>query len=182
VLTGAAAQGLIQHRAGSRRRQRLQVCTAARVLTALGGRVHVVPPPVRWPRTGGLLVAAHDAGWLGDLALLTSVPRTLAGWDRLADRALPFPGAGPATAGDADVLCPVTVTCRTAGGPLSRLPRRLQDVAALRDLVVEVRLLAPVAAPGQEGAAGTGTAGTGGGAGSTRGPGAASGVGVAKAA
>ena len=39
------------------------------------------------------------------------------------------------------MVCPVTVTCRTAEGPLSRLPRRLDEIAALRGLVFDVWLL-----------------------------------------
>lgn len=163
VLAGATAEGLLV-RTGARRRQRLQMCTAARVLTALGARVHVVPPPVLWPRTGGSLVIGHDAGRLGDLAVLTAVPRALPGWAELADRVLPFPGATAAPPEDGQVRCPVTVTCRTADGPLRRLPRRLDEVAALRGLVFEAWLLAPVAAgpAGQDvGAAGSEAAGSG---------------------
>lgn len=186
VLAGATVEGLVL-RGGARRRQRLQLCTAARVLTALGALVRVVPPPVPWPRAGGLLVSGHDAGRLGDLAVLTSVPRAVAGWAELADRALPFPGAGVPTPGagrpPAPVLCPVTVACRTADGPLQRLPRRVEEVAALRGLEFEVRLLQPIAADpvGQLGGAGSsstgGTAGTGGRSGSA---GTAVGLGVVK--
>ncbi len=158
VLAGAAAEGLLL-RGGARRRQRLQMCTAARVLTALGARVRVVPPPTPWPRSGGLLLAGHDAGWLGDLAVLTAAPRAVAGWQEVADRALPFPGAGARAGEESQMLCPVTVTCRTAGGPPRRLPRRLEEVAALPGLVIEVRLLGPIAVDpgGASGGAGTAT-------------------------
>ncbi|RBY84462.1 hypothetical protein [Blastococcus sp. TF02A-30] len=143
VVAVAAVRGLLLPRSAVRTRRRLQVCTAARVLSALGARVRVVQPAVPWPRTGGRLLTAHDAGWLGDLAVLTAVPRSTGGWAAVADRSLPFRGGG-ARDDDGDLLCSVTVTCRTADGPLARLPRRLGSIAALRDLVVEVWLLAPV--------------------------------------
>lgn len=175
VLAGATAEALLLP-GGTRRRQRLQRRTAARVLTALGARVDVVPPAVPWPRAGGLLVAGHDAGRLGDLALLTVLPPDLGGWSGLAERALPLPGAASGPPGTGTTLCPVAVTCRTASGPLDRVPGRVEEVAGLSGLVVEVRLLLPMAleASGQLGGAGTasgdGVAGT------------ASGVGVAKVA
>lgn len=167
VLAGATAEALLVP-GGARRRRRLQRRTAARVLTALGARVDVVPPAVPWPRADGLLVAGHDAGRLGDLALLTVLPSDLGGWTRLAEQALPLPGAGSAPAGTGTTLCPVAVACRTAAGPLDRVPGRVEEVVGLHGLVVEVRLLVPIAldAPGQLG--GAGVAGT------------ASGVGVAK--
>ena len=157
VVAGATAESLLIP-GGARRRQRLQICTAARVLTALGARVRVVLPPVPWPRAGGLLVTGHDAGRLGDLALLTSVPRSLAGWGELADRVVPVPGRRTPPPAGGTVICPVTVTCRTADGPLSRLPRRLDEVAALRGLVFDVWLLdaVPSETAGQLGGAGTG--------------------------
>ena len=157
VVAGATAESLLVP-GGARRRQRLQMCTAARVLTALGARVRVVLPPAPWPRAGGLLVTGHDAGRLGDLALLTSVPRSLAGWGELADRVVPVPGPRTPPPAGGTVVCPVTVTCRTADGPLSRLPRRLDEVAALRGLVFDVWLLdaVPSDPAGQLGGAGTG--------------------------
>ena len=99
------------------------------MLTALGARVRVVLPPVPWLRAGGLLVTGHDAGRLGDLALAGGT-----------------------------VICPVIVTCRTADGPLPRLPRRLDEVAALRGLVFDVELLdaVPSDPAGQLGGAGAG--------------------------
>jgi hypothetical protein len=144
VVAGATAGGFLVP-GGARRRQRLQVCTAARVLTALGARIRVVGPSVPWPRADGLLVTAHDAGRLGDLAVLTSVPRAIAGWAELADRVVPLPGARVPSRSGNGVLCPVTVTCRTADGPLRQLPRRLDEVAGLRGLVFDVALLDPVA-------------------------------------
>jgi hypothetical protein len=42
--------------------------------------------------------------------------------------------------GDA-VVCPVAVGYRTADGPLLLPPRTLDDVVAIRGLVIEVRLL-----------------------------------------
>ena len=159
VVAGATAESLLLA-GGARRRQRLQVCTAARVLTALGARVRVVLPPVPWPRSGGLLVAGHDAGRLGDLALLTSVPRTLAGWAELADRVVPVPGTRVALRDGGTVLCPVTVTCRTADGPLHRLPRRLDEVAALRGLVFDVELLDAIPSDPAGQLGGAGSAGT----------------------
>lgn len=129
-----------------RRRQRLQVCAAARALTALGVRVRVVCSPVPWPRTGGRLVLGGDVGRLGELALLTAVPRSVDGWSALAGRAFTGRPAHPAPAavtGDDGVPCPATVLYRTADGPLDRPPRSLAEALALRGLVVEVYLLAP---------------------------------------
>lgn len=159
VVAGATAESLLVP-GGARRRQRLQVCTAARVLTALGARVRVVLPPLPWPRTGGMLVPGHDAGRLGDLALLTSVPRTLAGWAELADRVVPVRGARVAPREGGTVICPVTVTCRTADGPLQRLPRRLDEVAALRGLVFDVWLLDAIPSDPADQLGGAGTGGT----------------------
>ena len=157
VVAGATAESVLLP-GGARRRQRLQICTAARVLTALGARARVVLPPVPWPRVGGLLVTGHDAGRLGDLALLTSVPRSLGGWGELADRVVPVPGARTPARPGGTVICPVIVTCRTADGPLPRLPRRLDEVAALRGLVFDVELLdaVPSDPAGQLGGAGAG--------------------------
>lgn len=159
VVAGATAESLLIP-GGARRRQRLQICTAARVLTALGARVRVIAPPVPWPRTGGLLVTGHDTGRLGDLALLTSVPRSLAGWGELADRVVPVPGTRTPPRPAGTVLCPVTVTCRTADGPMSRLPRRLDEVAALRGLVFDVWLLDAIPSDPADQLGGTGTGGS----------------------
>ena len=125
-----------------RRRQRVQICGAARILTALGVRVRVVGPPVPWPRHRPCrLVVGDDVGWLGGLALVTSVPRTTPGWRAVCGRVLP----GSSTAwdvvdGDA-VLCPVTFRYRTDAGLLDLPPRTLSEIVATRGLVVEVHLL-----------------------------------------
>jgi hypothetical protein len=129
----------------TRRRQRLQVCGAARVLTALGVRVRVVPPTTPWPRTGGRLLLDRDApGWLGDLALVTAVPRTTGGWAAVCRRVLPGAAVEPAGPHADSVICPVAVTYRTDAGPLDRAPRDVSEIVALRGLVVEVRLLSAV--------------------------------------
>ncbi|MCW2583411.1 MAG: hypothetical protein JWQ53_2201, partial [Klenkia sp.] len=47
-------------------------CTAARLLTAAGVRVQVLPPPVPWP-TGARLLVANRVSWVDDLALRTAV-------------------------------------------------------------------------------------------------------------
>jgi hypothetical protein len=148
-LTAALATAHLQARLlpghAVRRRQRAVVCGAARVLAALGARVHVVQPPVPWPRTGGRLRHDGGAGRLADLAVLTAVPRQTAGWSDVADRAFPrrsrLPG-GPAGRVD----CPVVVRYRTQAGPLLRPPRGPAEALAIRGLVVEVHLLAPVPA------------------------------------
>ena len=124
---------------------RLQVCGAANLLTALGVRVDVVQPATPWPRhRAHRLVVESTTGLLGDLALLTAVPRTTHGWAAVADRVLPVrslvPSAGPDPSGA--VPCPVTVAYRTVHGPLPVPPRTLNEVVAIRDLLVEVRLLA----------------------------------------
>jgi hypothetical protein len=144
TLAGARVRASLLHGASVRRRQAVQVCSAARLLTALGIRVDVVQPGVPWPRRRThRLDVTNGAGLLGDLALLTAVPRTTAGWAAVADRVLPA-GATPRTAepdhGDA-VVCPVTITYRTATGPLAVPPRTLAEVVAVAGLVIEVRLL-----------------------------------------
>jgi hypothetical protein len=133
--------------AGSvRRRQSLQLCGAARLLTAVGIRVVVVQPSTPWPRDRPhRLVTRNEAGLLGDLALLTAVPRTTHGWATVANRVLPVRSVVPAAAeqcpSDA-VPCPVAVAYRTVHGQLPVPPRTLNEVVAIRDLLVEVRLLA----------------------------------------
>jgi len=125
------------------RRQALQVCGAANLLTALGIRVDVVQPAAPWPRDRPhRLQVTNSAGLLGDLALLVGVPRTAQGWAEAADRVLPVrtasrPALRVATTG---VACPVSVGYRTAAGPLLLPPRTLNEVVAIRDLVIEVRL------------------------------------------
>jgi len=131
--------------ASTRRRQSLQVVSAARLLTALGIRVVVVQPPTPWPRNRPhLLLTRNDAGLLGDLALLTAVPRTTQGWDAVADRVLPIRTALRSARPDAAdaVICPVEVSYRTDDGPLLPPPRTLNEVVAIHGLVLEVRLLA----------------------------------------
>ena len=144
ALAGARMRASLLPGASVRRRQAFQVCSAARLLTALGIRVDVVQPGIPWPRhRTHRLDVTNDAGLLGDLALLTAVPRTAAGWAVVADRVLPA-GATLRTAepdpGDA-VVCPVTITYRTAAGPLSMPPRTPAEVIAVPGLVIEVRLL-----------------------------------------
>ncbi len=123
---------------------RLQVCGAANLLTALGVRVDVVQPTVPWPRTTQhRLLVENTAGLLGDLALLVGVPRTAAGWADVADRVLPLRPYRTTTRHTADaVVCPVSIGYRTAEGSLLVPPRTLNDVVAIRGLVIEVRLLA----------------------------------------
>jgi hypothetical protein len=129
-------------RTAVRRRQRVQICGAARILAALGVRVRVIGPPTPWPRhRPGRLVVADDVGWLGGLALVTGVPRGIAGWRAVCDRVLPGPAAAPDTQGDAAVACPVAVRYRTDAGPLDVAPRTVAEIVAARGLVVEVHLL-----------------------------------------
>jgi len=144
TLSGVRMRASLLPVASVRRRQAFQICSAARLLTALGIRVDVVQPGIPWPRhRTHRLDVTNDAGLLGDLALLTAVPRTAAGWATVADRVLPAgatlrttePGPGDA------VVCPVTITYRTAAGPLSLPPRTPAEVIAVAGLVIEVRLL-----------------------------------------
>jgi hypothetical protein len=131
----------------SRRRQRVDVCGAARILTALGVRVRVVAPRTPWPRGRACrLVVADDTGWLGDLALVTAVPRGAEGWQAACRRALPWrgPATGEEPAAPDAVACPVALRYRAGGFPLDRPPRTLPEVLAARDLVVEVHLLPPL--------------------------------------
>ena len=130
--------------ASLRRRQRVQVCGAARILTALGVRVRVVGPRTAWPRHRPCrLVVADDAGWLGTMALITTVPRTTEGWEDACRRALPGVGrALVADRGTSDaVACPVAFRYRTDEGLLDRTPRSVAEIVAARGLVVEVHLL-----------------------------------------
>ena len=150
ALAGARMRASLLPGASVRRRQAFQICSAARLLTALGIRVDVVQPGIPWPRhRTHRLDVTNDAGLLGDLALLTAVPRTATGWATAADRVLPAgatlrttePGPGDA------VVCPVRIAYRTAAGPPSRPPRTPAEVIAIAGLVIEVRLL-----PAAEGA------------------------------
>ncbi|WP_116449451.1 hypothetical protein [Blastococcus litoris] len=121
---------------------RLQLCGAANLLTALGVRVDVVQPRVAWPRDHRhRLQVENTAGLLGDLALLVGVPRTTEGWADVADRVLPLrPSRPPARRTSGALSCPVSVGFRTADGPLPVTPRTLNDVVAVRGLVIDVRL------------------------------------------
>jgi hypothetical protein len=127
------------------RRGRTEVCGAARILTALGVRVVVVPAPVPWPRTGGRLAVQGSVGRIGELAVLTAVPRSVAGWTELAERALLGRRAPLAPVPRGDVLLPVVVRCRPAHGDAwldaSAVPQDLGAVLAAGGLVVEVRML-----------------------------------------
>lgn len=145
-LRFTAALGGFRTRAGLvrgsvRRRQSLQLCAAARLLTALGVRVDVVQPSTAWPRDlPHRLEVDNTAGLLGDLALLIAVPRTTQGWTDVADRVLPVrTPLRPADRDDGAVGCPVSMAYRVPPGLPH--PRTLNDVVAARGLVIEVRLL-----------------------------------------
>ena len=131
TLARVAVRGALLPRGASRSRQRLRVCGAADILTALGVRVQVVGGAVPWPRLGRVVVSDHT-GWLGDLALATAVPGTPV-LGRSPARSLPL----------GSVACPVALRYRTAAGYLSteEVPRTPAEVAAARDLVVEVHRL-----------------------------------------
>jgi hypothetical protein len=147
TLLGNAVRGVFVSPAPTRRRQRLQVCSAARLLTALDVRTRVFAPSTPWPRHERCrLVLGADVGWLGDLALVTAVPKWTGGWSEVAERALTGRHAAPAVPPTDAVACPVVVRCRSDAGPLDRLPTTLPEIVAARGLVVEVHLL-PVAAP-----------------------------------
>jgi hypothetical protein len=142
TLAGARMRASLLPGGSVRRRQALQVCSAARLLTALGIRVDVIQPGSPWPRhRTHLLRITNEAGILGDLALLTAVPRTTPGWAAVADRVLPIGATSPAQADPPDAaVCPVTIEYRTAAGPLPAPPRTLAEVIAVLGLVIEVRL------------------------------------------
>jgi hypothetical protein len=146
TLLAHAVRGLFVSPGPTRRRQRLQVCSAARLLTALDVRTQVFAPSTPWPRDRPTrLLLAADVGRLGDLALVTAVPKRTGGWAELADRALTGRRADPAPTPLDAVPCPVAVRFRTEAGALDRLPTTLQDVVAARGLVVEVHLLPALA-------------------------------------
>ncbi|MCW2676347.1 MAG: plsC, partial [Modestobacter sp.] len=154
---------------GARGRRRLSVCAAARVLTAAGVRVRVVPSPVPWPRTGvghgpGHLVVADSISWVDDLALRTVVPglpvarssatETRVGGLLRAGHTVTVGSAGTAllqAAVDAGaVVCPVAVRYRVDGEAGSAIAASLAGapswrsqarVVATHGLVVEVHLL-----------------------------------------
>lgn len=139
TLARASVRSALLPRRSTRSRQRLAVCRAADILSALGVRVQVVGGAVPWPRVGRVVVS-DSTGWLGNLALATAVPGTPVLGGTTA-RVLP---AG-------SVACPVVLRYRTAGGHLAArdVPRTPAEVAAVRDLVVEVhRLPALVPGPG----------------------------------
>jgi hypothetical protein len=124
--------------AGERRRQRLQVCDAANLLTALGVRVQVFAPATAWPRSGRHVVSDH-VGWLGDLAVATAL--------RGAPVARPDEPMGTG-----DTVCGVAVRYRLehGDGHLSEaeLPQTVGGIAAMQGLVVEVHCLPAVARVG----------------------------------
>jgi hypothetical protein len=113
--------------ATERRRQRLQLCSAADTLTAVGVRVQVFQPAVPWPRAGRFVISDHF-GRLGDLAVSTAVPGATA---------------------DGTVICPVAVRYRMEGRPgyltEAEVPRRTAAIVAMHGLVVEVHCLPAVA-------------------------------------
>jgi hypothetical protein len=149
TLAGVRVRASLRPAGSVRRKQAWQVCGAARLLTALGIRVDVVQPGTPWPRhRAQVLRPPDDAGPLGDLALLTAVPRTTSGWAAVADRVLPV--GTPLRTADPDpagaVVCPVTIGFRSASGPLPDPPRTPAEAAAVDGLVIEVRLLPAVEA------------------------------------
>ncbi|MCU1606179.1 MAG: plsC [Modestobacter sp.] len=169
VLAGTAAASLRAPVTGARGRRRLHVCAAARVLTAVGVRVQVVPSPVGWPRTGaghgpGHLVVANSISWVDDLALRTVVPGPpvasssatvvhVAGLLRAGQSVTvrsEEAGLLPAATAAGAAVCPVAVRYRVDGGAgnafaasLAGEPlwRSLARVVATRGLVVDVHLL-----------------------------------------
>jgi hypothetical protein len=121
------------------------VCGAARILTAAGVRVRVVAPTTPWPRAGGRLLVGDSVGRIGELAVLTAVPRTVGGWTELAERALGSRRATPPPPSDVGVLLPVAVRYRYEGDgdwlAEEEVPRDLAAALGRPGLVVEVRLL-----------------------------------------
>jgi hypothetical protein len=130
TLVGSSARSHLLP-AGDRRRQRLQVCDAANLLTALGVRVEVFMPPTAWPRSGRHVVSDH-IGWLGDLAVATAL------------RGAPV-AASDAPVGTGDTVCGVAVRYRQEHGDgclsASELPQTVGGIAAMQGLVVEVHCL-----------------------------------------
>ena len=170
TLVGSAAT-ILPASLSARRRERLRVCRAARLLTALGVRVEVHVATVAWPRPGtGRLVVANRLSWIDDLALVTVVrDARAAGADgeatdllRHGATVLVHPEATTATgpalgrfrpalfqpavqAGSA--VCPVAIRYRTeSGAPPTAVPGRspwhcLTRTVPTPGLVVEVHLL-----------------------------------------
>lgn len=120
----------------ARRRTRLHVCGAANTLTALGVRVCVAGPTTPWPSNRYVITNA-PLSRLGELAVVTV----------LRDERVHAATEVPAGA----TVCPLAVRYRLEGeeGYLAAdvIPTSLMTIAALRGLVVEVRLLPPVAPP-----------------------------------
>jgi hypothetical protein len=153
-LVGAVAsvgvRSALVPRDAHRRRGRVSVCGAARILTAAGVRVRVVAPSTPWPRTGGLLVVNGSVGRIDELAVLTAVPRGVRGWAELAERALVGRRTEPPSTTGADVLLPVAVRYRYEGSDSwlteDEVPRDLVAALDRTGLVVEVHLL-PALAP-----------------------------------
>jgi hypothetical protein len=168
VLAGTAAASLRAPVTGARGRRRLSVCAAARMLTAAGVRVRVVPSPVPWPRTGvghgpGHLVVATSICWVDDLALRTVVTGLPVGSSATETRVAELLRAGQtvtvgsagtallqAAVGAGAAICPVVVRYRVDGEAGSAVAasiagatrwRSLARVVATRGLVVEVHLL-----------------------------------------
>ncbi len=147
AVASAGVRSALVPRDAHRRRGRVTVCGAARILTAAGVRVRVVAPPAPWPRSGGLLVVNGSVGRIDELAVLTAVPRGVRGWVELAERALASRGApAPAPApSDAEVLLPVAVRYRYEAADSwlteSEVPRDLPAALGRPGLVVEVHLL-----------------------------------------
>lgn len=149
AVASAGVRSALVPRDAHRRRGRVSVCGAARILTAAGVRVRVTVPPTPWPRSGGLLVVNGSVGRIDELAVLTAVPRGVRGWVELAERALGGRGAPAPAPSDAEVLLPVAVRYRyeAAGSWLSEheVPRDLPAALGRPGLVVEVHLLPALA-------------------------------------
>jgi hypothetical protein len=138
AIAGVSVRRALLPRSAARSRQRLQVCRAADILTALEVRVQLIGGAVPWPRLGRVIVSDHT-GWLGDLALSTAAPGTpVLGRD--STRVLPV----------GSVACPVALRYRTAAGYLAPedVPRALAEITATKGLVVEVHRL-PALLPGR---------------------------------
>ncbi len=108
-------------------------------------RVCVVAPTSPWPRTGGRLVVGGSGGRIGELAVLTAVPRTVGGWTELAERALGGRRTAPTPSTDVGVLLPGAVRFRYEADEdwlaEEEVPRHLAAALGRPGLVVEVRLL-----------------------------------------
>jgi hypothetical protein len=130
TMAGVSVRTVLRPRTPARR-QRLRVCRAADVLTALGVRVRVVGPATPWPRADRVVASDHT-GRLGDLALATAV------------RGIPVLGVDVAEVPPGSVVCPVAIRYRTDDGellPPDQVPSTLTGIAGTRGLVVEVHRL-----------------------------------------